>query len=203
MTDWQQHYESGTTPWNRGGPAPALVQWLETHRCHGRVLVPGCGHGNDLVPLAASGAEEVTGLDIAPGGVAAAQERTAGLTNVRVLLGDLFAWCHGEGRGQFDWGFEHTCFCAIPRERRDDYVSAVAAALKPGGHLLAVFYLNPWDPGEDQEQGPPFRSEIGELDRRFEPYFTLLESSVPSVSYAGREGKELLRLLRRHDAPGP
>ena len=198
MTDWQHHYETGDTPWNRGGPAPALVQWLETHRLSGRVLVPGCGHGHDVAALAGSGAEEVTGLDYAPGGVAAARERTVGLTNVRVVHGDLFTWCHDEGRGQFDWVFEHTCFCAIPRERRDDYVSAVAAAIKPGGHLLAVFYLHPWDAGEDQDQGPPFKSEVAELDRRFGEDFTLRESFVPSVSYPGREGKELLRLLRRN-----
>ncbi len=197
MTDWQHHYETNDTPWNRGGPAPSLVQWLETHRLTGRVLVPGCGHGNDLVPLAGSGAEEVTGLDIAPGGVAAAQERTAGLTNVRVVLGDLFAWTRGEGRGQFDWVFEHTCFCAIPRKLRDEYVRAVADALKPGGHLLAVFYLKPWDAGEDQMQGPPFGSEIEELDKRFGTGFELLDSYVPNVSYSGREGKELVRLLRR------
>jgi SAM-dependent methyltransferase len=197
MTDWQHHYETGETPWNRGGPSPALVQWLVTHRLSGRVLVPGCGHGHDLVALAGSGAEQVTGLDIAPGGVAEARERTAGLANILVLLGDLFTWCHEEGRGQFDWVFEHTCFCAIPRELRDDYVAAVAAALRPGGHLLAVFYLKPWDEGEDQMQGPPFGSDIEELDRRFGPCFELLDSYVPDVSYSGREGKELLRLLRR------
>lgn len=197
MTDWQQHYATGNTPWDRGGAAPALLQWLESHRLHGRVLVTGCGHGHDLVALAGSGASQVTGLDIAPGGVAAASARTAALPQVLVVEGDLFEYGHGAGLGQFDWVFEHTCFCAIPRDRRDDYVSAVAATLKPDGCLLAVFYLNPWDAGEDQDQGPPFKSDIAELDRRFGSAFTLLESYVPSVSYAGREGKELVRLLRR------
>ncbi len=197
MTDWQQHYAAGNTPWDRGGAAPPLLEWLQTHRMHGRVLVPGCGSGHDLVALAGSGASQVTGLDLAPGGVAAATARTAGLPEVSVVEGDLFAYAHGEGRGQFDWVFEHTCFCAIPRERRDDYVAAVAAALKPGGSLLAVYYLEPWDEGEDQEQGPPFRSEVAELDRRFGGAFMIVESYVPTVSYSGREGKELIRLLRR------
>ena len=197
MTDWQQYYASGNTPWDRGGPAPPLLQWLETHRLHGRVLVPGCGTGHDLVALAGSGASQVLGLDIAPGGVAAATERTAALPQVSVMEGDLFTFAHDQGREQFDWVFEHTCFCAIPRERRDDYVSAVASALKPGGSLLAIFYLHPWDAGEDQEQGPPFRSEVSELDQRFGASFTLLDSYVPTASYPGREGKELVRLLRR------
>ena len=197
MTDWQQHYETGDTPWDRGGPSPPLVQWLAGHRLHGSVLVPGCGHGNDLVALAAGGAEQVTGLDLAPGAVTAAEARTADLPNVTVKLGDLFVFCGGEGRGVFDWVFEHTCFCAIDRSLRGDYVNAVAAALKPGGCLLAVFYLQPWKPEEDQSQGPPFGTSVEELDERFGPHFTTVESYVPDVSYSGREGRELLRLLRR------
>ena len=197
MTDWQHHYETGNTPWNSGGAAPALVQWMERHSMHGPVLAPGCGHGHDLVALADSGAAGVVGLDIAPGGVAAARERTAGLSNVRVELGNLFEWTHGAGRGQFDWVIEHTCFCAIPREMRESYVSAIADALKPGGTMLALFYLKPWDEGEDQMQGPPFGCSTEELDERFGPSFELLDSTVPDVSYSGREGKELLRTLRR------
>lgn len=197
MTDWQSHYERNETPWDRGGPSPALLDWLAEHRMSGRVLVPGCGHGHDLTALAGSGAGEVHGLDIAPGAVALAQERTAGLAGVVVELGDLFALPDTTPAGGYEWMFEHTCFCAIPRERRDDYVRAAAHALRPGGHLLAVFYLRPWDEGEDQDQGPPFRSEVEELDARFAPYFEAITSAVPQRAYAGREGKELLRLLRR------
>jgi SAM-dependent methyltransferase len=198
MTDWQHLYETGETPCNRGGPSPPLVQWLDRHRLYGRVLVPGCGHGNDLVPLAASGAEEVTGLDLAPGAVTAAGARTAGLPNVSLKQGDLFVFGSGEGRGVFDWVFEHTCFCAIDLSLRDDYARAVAAALKPGGCLLAVFYLQPWKAEEDQAQGPPFGTSIEELDQRFGSQFTVLESYVPDVSYSGREGRELLRVMRRN-----
>ena len=199
MTDWQKMYEDGVTPWDRGGPCPPLMEWLETGRLHGRVLVPGCGHGHDLVALAQSGAAHITGLDIAPGAIAAAQEKTAGLENVELITGDLFALGAGALRGQFDWVFEHTCFCAINPALRPDYVQAVASALKPGGHLLAVFYLEPWDEGEDPNQGPPFRSEVPALDAQFSGAFELVTSRVPTVAYPGREGKELLRLLRRRD----
>ena len=197
MTDWQKLYESGETPWNKGGASPPLMQWLESHRLSGRVLVPGCGHGHDLVALAESGAAEVIGLDIAPGAVEAARERTAGLPSVQVVHGDLFRWCEEEGRGAFDAVFEHTCFCAIPPEMRDAYERAIASALKPGGIYLAVFYLEPWAEAEDRNQGPPFRSEVAELDRRFSQNFELIESFVPGVSYPGREGRELLRVYRR------
>lgn len=197
MTDWQQYYESGDTPWDRGGPSPPLVQWLGGHRLHGRVLVPGCGHGHDLVALAGSGADEIVGLDLAPGAIAAAGARTAALPNVSVKLGDLFEFGAGEGREAFDWVFEHTCFCAIDPGMRDRYAHAVASALKPGGTLLAVFYLKPWKEDEDQAQGPPFGTSGTELDQRFGERFTVLEAYVPDVSYSGREGRELLRVMRR------
>lgn len=197
MTDWQKYYEENNTPWDRGGPSPALVDWLKTGRMSGRVLVPGCGHGNDLIALAASGAGEVVGLDIAPGAIAAAAERTSGLHGVSLLAGDLFVLGAGELKASFDWVFEHTCFCAIDPARRPDYVRAVASLLKPGGHLLAVFYLEPWEAGEDPLQGPPFRSEVPALDALFGADFELLESAVPASAYPGREGRELLRLLRK------
>ncbi len=198
MTDWQHHYATGNTPWDRGGPAPALVEWLGSHRLHGRGLVPGCGHGHDLGPLSESGALEVVGLDLAEGAANAARERHAGRPDVSVVHGDLFAFGKGEGRDSFDWVFEHTCFCAIDPALRGDYVEAVTAALKPGGHLVAIFYLEPWDKDEDQNQGPPFRVTVAELDERFGKVFTVLESFVPAVSYPGREGRELFRVLRRN-----
>ena len=103
-----------------------------------------------------------------------------------------------EWRGRFDWVVEHTCFCAIDPARRADYVRAVAGALRPGGHLLAIFYLNPWNAGEPAPSGggPPFPTSAEELDRLFVGSFDLLEEWVPTHAYRGREGRELLRLLR-------
>ena len=94
----------------------------------------------------------------------------------------------------FDVVFEHTCFCAIPPERRPDYVSAVASALRPKGCLLAIFYLDPGlDPGEN---GPPFGVTREELDALFGPRFTILGEWVPAATYPGRESREACRLLQ-------
>lgn len=196
--NWQQEYAAGNTPWDKGAPAPALEDFLrERGPLSGRVLVPGCGTGSDIVPLAA-GSDQVTGLDIAPLAVEAAGKRLAALPNVSVRLADIFTDCHEAPlAGQFDAVWEHTCFCAIPPDRRPDYVRAMAAALKPGGLLLGVFYLNPWDPEEDQDQGPPFGSTEEGLTASFETAFELLESWRPSRAYPGREGREIMRLMRR------
>ncbi|MEO6784751.1 MAG: thiopurine S-methyltransferase, partial [Chthoniobacteraceae bacterium] len=74
------------------------------------------------------------------------------------------------------------------------YVAAVASALKPAGHLLAVFYLDPGlDPGE---AGPPFGVTHEQLDAFFSPRFTLEGEWKPAATYPGREGRETCRLLK-------
>ena len=62
--EWDQRYQENDTPWDRGEPAPPLVEYLEDNRLRGRVLVPGCGPGHDARFLASHGCD-VLGVDIA------------------------------------------------------------------------------------------------------------------------------------------
>jgi methyl halide transferase len=190
-TDWEALYQTGETHWDKGTAAPALLAFLAESPLTGRVLVPGCGRGHDVRAIAAAGAEEVIGLDLAPSAFAGAET----LPNTRFVVGDLFD-LPADFTAAFDAVFEHTCFCAIPRERRDDYVRAVTDALKPGGLFLALFYLTPRnDP--DPTLGPPFNATLDELDARFAEHFTLLRSETPTVAFPGRENREVLRLYQR------
>ena len=190
-TDWEDNYRRGETPWDKGVPHPGLVEFLKRTPVHGRVLVPGCGAGHDARALAAT-ADEVVGLDIAPSAIARAKAQPV-VGGERYQLADLFA-LSASLRGTFDVVFEHTCFCAIDPSLREKYVAAVAGALKPGGHLLAIFYLDPGlDPGES---GPPFGVTREELDAFFVPRFTVLREWKPGATYPGREGREMCRLLQ-------
>jgi SAM-dependent methyltransferase len=181
-------------PWEKGAPAPGLVDFLQHEPVRGRVLVPGCGWGHDVRALAAS-ADEVVGLDIAPSAIAGAR-RFPNVGGERYLHGDLFA-LPAELHHAFDWVFEHTCFCAIDPGQRPAYVQAVHDALKPGGELLAIFYL---DPDHDSpDDGPPFGVSIAELDRLFSPRFDLLREWLPARAYPGREGREWMRILRARE----
>ena len=197
-TDWEGQYRAGDTPWDKGAPAPPLLEWLENpaHRFNGRVLVPGCGLGHDVRALAATGqAEEVCGLDVSPAALAAAR-RVSAAGNETYVEADLFN-LPVAFRGCYDWVFEHTCFCAIDPGRRADYVRAVTEALRPGGRLFAIFYLQPWAGGEPRPPGggPPFGVEVRELDVLFAGAFERVGEWVPTRSYPGREGKELVRLM--------
>lgn len=193
-TDWESKYQASETPWDKGAPSPGLVDFLAGNPITGRVLVPGCGLGHDVRALAAGGAE-VVGLDIAPSAVEAAGKFSP-VGSERYEVADLFA-LPAHLRGKFDWVWEHTCFCAIDPSQRVAYVAAVAGALRPGGHLLGVFYL---DPGNDHpDEGPPFEVSVAELDQLFLPRFKLVREWLPERAYPGREGREWMRLLMRQD----
>ncbi len=188
-TDWEAHYQQKDTPWDKGAPSPGLLDFLKTESVHGQVLVPGCGLGHDVRALAAT-ADEVVGLDIAESAVKLARQIPE-VGGERYLKGDLFALPKNM-RGAFDWVFEHTCFCAIDPSLRPAYVEAVAGALKPGGKLLAVFYLDPGNSSPDE--GPPFEVSVAELDRLFAPRFSVLAEWSPIHTYPGREGREWMRV---------
>ena len=188
--DWNRRYAECDTPWDKGEAHPVLRDMITRGALSGRILVPGCGTGHDVRALAERGMD-VTGLDVAPLAVEAACRfpRKGGET---YELGDLFS-LPPDRRGAFDGVFEHTCFCAIDPARRADYVEAVAAALRPGGRLLSVFFTDPDNGGE----GPPFGCTVAELDALFGRKFRLLEQHRELATYPEREGRELLRLYER------
>lgn len=193
-TEWEEHYRAGWMPWDKGEPSPALEEWLSGESVSGMVLVPGCGLGHDARAIAKLQPEaRVIGLDIAPSAVAAAN----GLGGAEFRIGDLFALGE-EWSGKFDWVWEHTCFCAIDPERRDAYVAAVHAVLRPGGRLAGVFFVDPYDAEHRPEDGvPPFGCGIEELEHRFGGHFEVGPGRVPARAYPGREGREWLVVMHR------
>ena len=190
--NWELRYQAGDAPWDKGRPHPELANYLTTHPLSGRVLVPGCGPGHDVRAIAASGAE-VVGIDIAPSAIELSRQHPP-VGNERYELADFFD-LPPQYQAAFDWVWEHTCFCAIDPTLRACYAKSVVSVLKPEGHFLAMFYLNP-DRDPDFE-GPPFGVTEAELDQWFGEHFDLLRSWVPSQTHPGREGREQVRLYRK------
>lgn len=194
FTDWESRYKIGDMPWEKGAPSPGLVEYLENNpRPEGRILVPGCGMGHDVRALS-SGANEVIGMDIAPSAIEGAGAFPK-VGHERFVLGNFFE-LPAEFCGAFNWVWEHTCFCAIDPSMRVRYAQSVAEALVPGGHYLAIFYLDP----DNDDEGPPFGVTDAELDAFFLKDFDLLREWRPSRSYPGREGRELMWLLQKRGA---
>jgi len=197
MTDWNERYRKGDTPWEKGTAAPPLLELLERMGSGiwgtDGVLVPGCGTGHDVRVLSGEGLE-VLGVDLAEEAVARARSHPA-VGNEEYTPGDFLdpEWRAGK---RFSAIWEHTCYCAIDPSRRPDYAEACAELIVPGGHLAGVFFLTPNEPGEEHE-GPPFNASIGELDERFAPWFDRIDSWVPERVHPGREGQEWLAIYRR------
>lgn len=189
MNDWEERYQRGETPWERGYAAPALIDFLFREKIGGKILVPGCGLGHDVRALSQQGAEAI-GLDWAPSAIQRAQSFSK-VGRESYVQEDLFQ-LPNTWNGQFDWIFEHTCFCAIPVDKRPDYVQVACRILKKSGSFFGIFFLNP-----DAEKGPPFSVTREELDALFLLHFELQEEWVPSVNYPGREGRELVQIFKK------
>ncbi|MBM3822570.1 MAG: methyltransferase domain-containing protein [Verrucomicrobia bacterium] len=189
-TDWESLYQAGDTRWDKGAPAPGLIDFLKDHatsfRPDQRVAVPGCGRGHDARAWAEAGFH-ATGFDLAPSAVREAS-RTHRSERLEFVQADFLST---PPPAKFDWLFEHTLFCAIPPARRTAYAQSVRAWLEPGGHFLAIHYLQPED-----EAGPPHAATVKEVLARFSPDFELIRHWVPR-SFEGREGRERCFLWRK------
>jgi SAM-dependent methyltransferase len=193
MTNWEQCYQNGQTPWDKNAPSPPLQEWVQLRRPRGKALVPGCGAGHDVAMLTALGVDAL-GLDLAPSAIARAIKNYPNLS-IHFVLGDLFAK-PAEWQSSFDYVIEHTCLCALPPTMRIDYEKAVHDLLRPGGLLAGIWFINPeMDPSET---GPPFGIAVEELDTLFpSSRWQVIEDEQPSTGYPGRVGRERLRVLRK------
>lgn len=190
---WESRYHGGRTAWDLGGPTPRFVRLLETDPPPpGRMAVPGCGRGHDVVFFARHGFE-VVGFDFAPSAVAAGTSAAAreGVDGrARFERADIFG-LPDRYSGAFDYVLERACFCAIDPADRDRYVRAMHAILKPGGRLIGSFLVG------DRQGGPPFATTSSELRRRFEPHFAFERSDPPLGEGVLPSGDGLFAVLTR------
>lgn len=188
-TDWESCYLSGDTQWDKGMPSPGLIDWLQDspELKRGSVVVPGCGFGHDARAWAETGFK-VVGHDIAPSAVRGGNERIKGSAlNIEFQLGDFL---RDDPTEKFDWVFEHTFFCAINPQRRDEYVQAMLRWLKPDGQFLGVHYFI------QDKAGPPYGTDRDEIIARFSPHFELVKDWVPR-SFPNRTNLERMFWWRR------
>lgn len=191
--DWQGHYESNDLGWDLGEVAPPFVQlWQEEKLPVGKVLVPGCGRGHEVVFLAENGFE-VTAIDFSEGAIThlenALKERNL---KGRVLHQDFFSLDDSHD-GVYDLVLEQTFFCAIAPRQRQDYALNVARILKPGGMLVGLFYHT------DKEGGPPYNTTREDIESSFSKNFEIQQLDKTSLSAEQRKDKEWLGILKKKD----
>jgi SAM-dependent methyltransferase len=159
---WQQRFDAGQLPWDRGGTSPRLLAWLadgSLQPC--RIAVPGCGSGHEVVALAQAGFE-VTAIDYTPGAVAATEERLrrAGV-RARVVQADVLDW---QPASPLDAIYEQTCLCALHPDHWVAYGTQLHRWLIPGGQLALLAMQAPREGArEGRIEGPPYHVDVHAL----------------------------------------
>jgi SAM-dependent methyltransferase len=188
---WEERYQEQTPRWDLGEAAPPFWSLLnsENKPNPGKTAVLGCGRGYDALLFAEHGFE-VVGFDFAPTAVADSRSLAQTTNNTaQFLQRDIFNLAT-EFPDYFDYVVEHTCFCAIPPERRTEYVQLVRSILRPNGELIALFFTHT-RPG-----GPPFGSTLAEIRQYFEADFEILFLEPVLNSVPSRQGEEHIARFR-------
>lgn len=87
--DWNQAYLDENTPWDKGMPSPVIIELLGDIPINAKMVVPGCGTGNDIVALLDVNPVSVVGIDIAPEAIALLRKRFDCNPVVHPVLGDF------------------------------------------------------------------------------------------------------------------
>jgi methyl halide transferase len=163
---WEERFQAGNTPWDRGAPSPQLRSWLSQGALQPcRIIVPGCGSGYEVATLAAAGFE-VTALDYAPVAIERTRQRLdAERLSATLVEADALSWRPAQ---PFDAVYEQTCLCALYPDAWRDYADQLHRWLAPGGHLFALF-VQFQRPGaaDGAILGPPYHCDINAMRALF------------------------------------
>ncbi|KAG1328242.1 Thiocyanate methyltransferase 1 [Cocos nucifera] len=190
---WEKSWEEGLTPWDLAQPTPVVQHLVQRESLPtGRVLVPGCGSGYDVVAIA-SPERYVVGLEISHSAVKKAKEWSSSLSNANYftfLVADFFTWQPTE---LFDLIFDYTFFCAIDPCMRAAWARKVRDLLKPDGELITLIYLI-----SDQDEGPPYNVTVADYENVLNPVgFKALSIVDNELAVGPRKGREKLGRWKR------
>jgi methyl halide transferase len=189
--DWQRHYDENDMGWDLGQVAPPFIRlWEEGQLPLGKVLIPGCGRGHEVLYLAGNGFD-VTGVDYSEGAVSHLQNALKERNLKGQILHQDFFSLENSHDGLYDLVIEQTFFCAISPRQRTGYVQNVLRLLKPGGMLVGLFYHT------DKEGGPPYNTTREDIESHFLENFEILKLEKEAKSAEQRKDKEWLAILKK------
>jgi SAM-dependent methyltransferase len=182
---WTNIYQTEQPRWELEQPTPSLVDLLPRLKLpKSRILVLGCGSGNDAAYFAEQG-HVVTAIDISDEALSRGRKKFSRFENIQWLQADLFKLGR-EHDQSYDVIFENTCFCAINPAKRSELVQIWRRLLAPGGFLMANLFVM------EKRNNPPFGSTEWELRERLKKNFHFVFWGRWHQSIDRRNGKELL-----------
>lgn len=184
---WNERCETKQTGWDIGYPSPAIAEYFSKFSDKEvAILIPGCGNAYEAEFLVSEGFKNITLVDIAPKAVEILRKKFAGNSNIRTLCADFFTI-----EEKFDILIEQTFFCAIPPDKRKEYVQKASEVLNPEGKIVGLLFDIMFE-----KEGPPFGGSRVEYEQLFNPLFDL--KMIPCLnSITPRAGTELFIELQK------
>jgi SAM-dependent methyltransferase len=180
---WDEIYQTQKPGWELEEAAKPLASILPQLKLnHSKVLVLGCGSGNDAAYFAQQG-HLVTAVDFSSEAIAAAKAKYGQISGLEFIQADIFDL---PIKGPFDLIFEHACYAAILPERRMELINIWRKLLGPGGHLLGIFFIIA------KRGGPPFGNSEWDLREKLKKGFRFLYWTRWRYSIETRLGSELV-----------
>lgn len=187
---WEGKYQNNQAKWNIGTISTPLKDYIDQLTDKNiRILIPGLGHGHELMYLQEQGFTNITGLDFT---IVAALE-AYGLMNDfpygSVVLEDFF-----EHEGEYDLIIEQTFFCALPREMRQQYVDKMSELLVENGKLVGLLF-----DCEFEQNEPPFGGSKEEYLPLLRSKLTIDVLETAHNSIQPRAGRELFFITTKQN----
>lgn len=187
-TYWENRHQNKDTPWKLGHASPAFCRFMEKIKDKNvQILIPGAGHAEDALYLQQQGFKRVTICDISESAIASMKEALGPECTYTFLCKDFFTIA-----GSYDYIFEQTFFCALPKELRKDYVMKMHQLLKDGGTLFGLLFATEFD-----KTGPPFGGDKETYRNLFSAVFTIEHLDICEYSVAPRMGNELFIICKK------
>ncbi len=182
---WSTIYQNQKPAWDLEQPHPALpISVPQLKLTKSRILVLGAGLGHDAAYFAQQG-HIVTAVDFSAEAITQAKQKFASQSNLQFMQADALK-LPSSFDSQFDIVFEHTLYCAIDPEERNEIVRSWRRALTENGFLLGIFEVH------SSRTGPPFGGSEWELRSRFQKSFRALYWTRLKVGPPHRLGSEVL-----------
>jgi SAM-dependent methyltransferase len=159
--DWDDSYAGPPPPWDIGRPQAAFVRLAEAGAFTGALLDAGCGTGEHTILAALQGAHAL-GIDVSPRAIESASRKAAERSiDASFQVNDALRL---DALGQtFDTIVDSGLFHVFDDGDRVQYVAALHAALRPGGHLHLMCFSDrePGDWGPRRVTEGDFRAAFG------------------------------------------
>ncbi len=192
---WQERYAANNTPWDTNTTTPALVESVD-NLVSKKIAILGCGYSRDSFFLAKK-KHSVYSIDFAPKPIAYLEsvKKKYYLNNLHPIQEDIFNLSI-DYLNFFDIILEYTCFCAIPTNRRIDYVNLVSKVLNKDGVFIGLFF--PILRKKGMGDGPPFYVDLDKTISMFESKFNIIHIDKNPNSIKPRQGFEaLVKMIKK------